>query len=190
MLLSVFTQTCSEEIRVLIDLDRWMPLFIEISWSNVSVVVLHVASLCWRPKRSPHQDGQPGRAHTDTTDAEYMAHICKTAVSVGFWVLSPVATRWRSGSSSHAAEHGPYTTTRCDSVLYCYKLHTARAAEKKFPGFSLQIHYVFPLQDIQTWGQCKEWAAHEAWDPWGLALRYSQRIISPLPWWPISHLHL
>lgn len=39
--------------------------FTEISQSNyVSVVVLYVTSLCWRPKRSPHQDGQPGRPHT------------------------------------------------------------------------------------------------------------------------------
>lgn len=38
-----------------------------ISWSVVvSVVVLHVASLPRRPKRSPHQDAQPGRAFTRT----------------------------------------------------------------------------------------------------------------------------
>lgn len=37
-------------------------------WGNfilfISVSVLYVTSLRWRPERSPHQDGQPGRWHT------------------------------------------------------------------------------------------------------------------------------
>lgn len=45
-------------------------LFMEISCSDcVSVLVLYVASLCWRPKRPPHQDGQPG------TSLSHIQHV-------------------------------------------------------------------------------------------------------------------
>lgn len=95
---------------------RDYPILIDISWSHVFFFLQSFMSprFAGGPRGPPIRMGnQVEVTLTRIMDAQ---HVCKTAASL--CVLCPLAARRRARSSSHAAQHGPNTTTRCDAALY------------------------------------------------------------------------
>lgn len=96
--------------------------FIDFHWPESHGTLLFLSQSFMSPRFAGGPRGPPIRMSSQVEVASiYMSHpVYKTALLTSVGAVSLSATRGRSWSSSHAAQHGPDKTTRCDWGIHSY----------------------------------------------------------------------